>query len=253
MAISPRNVINNGFVIDGTASNLRSGSYDVIVDAIVCDGNVVESGEYTLEPQQMVVVVSKERICLDDSHIAFAHPKTSLCRSGILALNTGIIDPGYDGHISTVIINFRKRAYTIKKGESFLRIVFHKFCEDNAIMFGRRGSGRSKYIKSVIEDTKVYPSTFLDVEGVADGVVKRVHEEVFGKFITKIVSYTSLFVAVVTAFGFYVAWMQYNMQNRALDFVQVEARDDIKSMNVEISRLKERLSVVEGGGDVHRK
>ncbi len=40
--------------------------------------------------------------------IGFAHVKTSLTKRGILATHTGIIDPMYDGYMSTLLINYGK-------------------------------------------------------------------------------------------------------------------------------------------------
>lgn len=253
MAISASNVIANGFVVNGAQSNAHVGSYNVTVRDIVSNGEIVNSSDYTLKPQQMVVVVSKERIRLDAEHIAFAHPKTSLCRSGILALNTGIIDPEYDGYISTVIINFRKEPYTIKKGDVFLRIVFHRFCEDATVVRERDGDGYLEYVKGVSADTLSYPETFLDVDNSVNNIINRVRRVLVGGIVKKLIIITSLFVSIVTIVCFFIAFMQYAMQDRALDFIQIEAREDMKNLNAEVARLKERLSVVEGGKRVHRK
>jgi hypothetical protein len=50
--------------------------------------------------------------------------KTGLCNEGLLALNIGIIDPGYEGPISSFLVNFSSVPRVLTRGEPFLRLQF---------------------------------------------------------------------------------------------------------------------------------
>ena len=57
-----------------------------------------------------------------------AHVKTSLCNEGLLTLNTGIIDPDWNGRVSSFILNFGKdeleRARLIKEARAKYESIF---------------------------------------------------------------------------------------------------------------------------------
>jgi dUTPase len=89
-------------------------------------GKVTESiNELDLEPQGIAVVVSRETLKLPADVCGHALVKTSLCREGVLAMSIGIIDPNWEGPISSILLNFGKKAYRLRKGDPFLRVTFH--------------------------------------------------------------------------------------------------------------------------------
>ena len=83
-----------------------------------------EGSEIVIPPQGIFVVISAEKVRMPSNVCGFALPKTRLSEEGILILNTGIVDPLYEGFISGTLINFRKTDYVIKRGMPFLRLVF---------------------------------------------------------------------------------------------------------------------------------
>ena len=70
----------------------------------------------------MVWVLSKEEFNLPNTVTGIATLRTTYTKQGILALNVGIIDPNFEGPISTVLINFSDRPRRIKVGESFFSV-----------------------------------------------------------------------------------------------------------------------------------
>ena len=114
-----------GLVQNPTAKSYRPASYDLQVGKIIDkSGKVVDSIE--IPPQGMVRVISRERVKLPVDVIGNATVRTGLCDDGILAINIGIIDPGYEGLISSTLINFGRTEFPIKDGEVFLRLTFHQ-------------------------------------------------------------------------------------------------------------------------------
>jgi deoxycytidine triphosphate deaminase len=87
---------------DGNDQGYRAASYDVRIGTILAsrDGDSVrETGCYVLQPQGMVEVISSETVKVPPNIAGYASVKTDLSRQGLLALNTGILDPGYEGPV----------------------------------------------------------------------------------------------------------------------------------------------------------
>jgi deoxycytidine triphosphate deaminase len=184
-------------------SSQRAGTYDLCIDRVLIDGQEVQSDFFEIRPQQMFVVISRERVRIPAGLIGYAMPKTSLCNAGILVLNTGIVDPGYDGLISTNAINFNQAPIYLRKGERFLRLVFHPLSSPGA-KEERTTISDADYLLERRIISRQLPNTFLDIpahiEIVADKLVKRQ----VGVFIW-IFAFFSLAVAVLTLLVPYVA------------------------------------------------
>jgi hypothetical protein len=101
-----------------------------------------------------------------------------MCNDGILVLNTGIVDPGYEGLLSTTAINFDAKHIEIRNGDPFLRLVVHKLEPSK----GRRPDPTSPadYIEARKADSLRFPGTFLDVPGQFE----RLSENVSKKLLT---------------------------------------------------------------------
>jgi deoxycytidine triphosphate deaminase len=131
MTILTRQSIEQLGIIDGAEpAQFREVGYDLTVGGIyVPENDDTNAGSYVTEdydipPHGIILLFSRESIDVPAGICGFAMPKTRLCEEGILVLNTGILDPNYRGHISGTAINFRKTPYRIRRGDSFLRLVF---------------------------------------------------------------------------------------------------------------------------------
>src|SRR6185369_3739554 len=94
MQLRGQEAVNNGLVELALEKHVRDASYDLSIGTVIVGGEV-QALPFALEPQHMCVIVSRERVCIKEDFVAFAQPKTDLCERGLLALSTGIIDPGY--------------------------------------------------------------------------------------------------------------------------------------------------------------
>jgi len=123
--IKDMRLISSGF----DENHLRPAGYDLRVQTLMNKDEAGAIKAYTddveLKPSGIAAVVSKEVISLPKTVCAYASVKTSLCREGILAMNTGIVDPGWDAPISSLMLNFGKNAYRLREGDSFIRLTFH--------------------------------------------------------------------------------------------------------------------------------
>jgi len=173
--------INNisGNIGNFNADHVRHASYDLTTCSIVdMEGKSHEL--YKIEPQGMVYVVFKEHIKLPENIIALAHVKTSITQRGIMATNIGIVDPGYDGYLSTLLINFGKKPYSLMNGQSYLRLTFHEVNGGYKDYKPYSPSTLEQYKFARISDTDNLDKKFLNLSTVSNDVFARVMKYLVG-------------------------------------------------------------------------
>jgi hypothetical protein len=72
----------------------------------------------------MIFVITHEDVVLPADMVATVYSRNSLALKGILALNAGHIDPGFEGPIVVRLINLRATPWTLTLGEPIFTIVF---------------------------------------------------------------------------------------------------------------------------------
>jgi hypothetical protein len=68
----------------------------------------------------MVRVVSRESLRLPDTITGHVLLKNELCTKGVLAINIGVVDPGFNGPISSTLINFGRETCSVEKGTHYV-------------------------------------------------------------------------------------------------------------------------------------
>jgi deoxycytidine triphosphate deaminase len=91
-------------------------------------GEIVTS--LVLEPQGIAHLISAERVRLPHDVCGFAHVLTGKCNQGLLTLNIGLIDPGWDNYVSTAILNFSSERQLLQEKQEFMRLTYHRVTFD---------------------------------------------------------------------------------------------------------------------------
>ncbi|WP_434389181.1 dCTP deaminase domain-containing protein [Melittangium boletus] len=213
----------------------RAASYDLRISKLVKpDGEVADS--YVLPAQGIVEVISKERICIPHDITGLAMVKTSLCNEGLLALNIGIIDPGWNGPISSFLINFGKNDRLLSANEVFLRLTFHQLneatdlvkpfkIEDNEYIEDRRRKVVAGFAKS-----------FLNISQV----IEKFTDDTFNKYKNRALGYVSAAAFILGALTFFL-----NFGNLMLVHRWLQPSDTVKADLLRISLEKQTLDLVE--------
>lgn len=140
------------------------------VGAVVDDqGKQVDS--LVLEPQGIAHIISAERVTLPGDVCSFAHVLTRKCNEGLLTLNIGVVDPGWDNFISTPILNFSSQQRRIEKGQPFIRLTFHRVeFQDGSNPEGYKKSENLRsedYFRGVRErSVSIFGKYFLNVKQI---------------------------------------------------------------------------------------
>ncbi len=152
-------------------ANLKNSTYDLTIGEIVPLGRkgfeqrqLQSIKEYHLPPSHMVLVLSAEDFKLPENITGLATLRSTLTQQGLLALNVGIIDPGYSGPISAALMNFSDRSIILREGEKFFRVLFieHESVAEYAPKLPEART-RQDYLRS-LEDSalNLFPPTYLN-------------------------------------------------------------------------------------------
>ena len=172
MVLNSDQILAMGLISQGmNISSLRDCGYDLTISTLLgkTDAGSIEENtdDFDLNPQGIALAVSEEILKLPENVCAHVLVKTSLCREGILAINIGVVDPGWQGPISSILLNFGKSAYRLKKGEAFLRLTFHTL-EKPAQPGSRTVVDRARYTEDVRRKfDKRLSDSFMDFEKAA--------------------------------------------------------------------------------------
>jgi deoxycytidine triphosphate deaminase len=195
MIFSENTIQQRGFIEGATLKQFRHGSYDLTIHRLVtAEGELKD--EFVLPPQGMVKVVSSEIIRLPTDVMGYVFVKTQLCNEGVLALNIGIVDPGFAGPLQSVLINFGKGAVRLKAGSVFSRISFQEIDHPQQGFTTSEVKSHEDVIDMVKKHTDLYmASTFLDVEGATS----KAAEAAFSKYKKSLITWIPI---VALALGF---------------------------------------------------
>ncbi len=177
--LSGEEVASLSLVQDSDEKQFRASTYDLSVGEIIpAEGEEFEGAKFSLQPGGMVRVISRESLKLPDTITGHVLLKNELCTRGVLAVSIGVVDPGFEGPISSTLINFGKGSCTIEKGTSFLRVSFHR-CPVSSKATNSYKYTREEYLKRVKQEVRAYSGpTFLNMDKMAKDAAKRA----FGSF-----------------------------------------------------------------------
>ncbi|RPF70968.1 dCTP deaminase domain-containing protein [Aurantiacibacter spongiae] len=171
MVLSGQEIKAKGIVKGDVSKGWRPSTYDATVGCIIKEGVEIEGGTYRLPPRGIVWVVSAETFSLPDDVTGLATLMTRWTHEGVLALNVGIVDPGWRGPLSAALVNFGNSDFPIKTGEPFFRLLFHPHVASGSNAVEKESD---QYKKETLVRSRLFSSTFLNMESLASEVSDKV-------------------------------------------------------------------------------
>ncbi|HWY69472.1 MAG TPA: hypothetical protein VNX88_12455 [Terriglobales bacterium] len=193
--LSGEEIKSNGLVEESDEKLFRASTYDLSVgDIVPAEAEITENSKYSLPPGGIVRVVSREILRLPETITGHVLLKNELCTRGVLAINIGVVDPGFIGPISSTLINFGRGNFVVEKGTPFLRVSFHR-CPASPKAKASQKYDREGYLKRVRQEVLAYSGpTFLSMDATA----AKAAETAFGRFKNGLIIWASL-AAIVLA------------------------------------------------------
>jgi len=235
-------------LIEGSSDSMfKAASYNLRIAKIVpVDGKEVSA--YALPSLGMVEVVSAEKVHLPKEIAGYATVKTSLCNEGILAINIGIVDPGYNGLISSTLINFGKNSYYLEFGQEFLRLTFHEYKAQDEVPALSAQKPDAEYIKD--KKLKVlahFSSTFLNIEEKIAEITNRVANRVLGQWKKGFFVWVPVAAATLAFLTFLLNWASLALNEKYIkESMKNEIRLELmKEQQVKTPDVEPRIGAME--------
>ena len=161
----------------------------------------------TLKPGQMMFIVTHEDVKLPNHIYATVYSRNKLSRDGILALNTGHIDPGFEGPIIIRLINLRSLNYTLQLGDRIFTIVFGTINESDKPLEGHKRITRADTVKTAIRQAdEALSNALYDLALLREFVKKDEFGEALGKWLLK--SFWGIITLLITILGVVASGMK---------------------------------------------
>lgn len=258
MQVSSGYAIRNGFVKDKDGNRLdvqdfeSKSSIDVTIGEIISHKNCYKtrtSEFYSLEPQETVYVISNEILEIPVNYVAYVFLKNRLSQKGVLAFNTGIIDGGYKGAISTLITNLSLKNIELDdKDNYFFRVVFHEVSMTDVekvkvleTIKGRGETSLNKYKSERSKELMKLPKYFLDRLGIKKQINDELDQKAMNFGVAKLSTVIAL-VAIVMTFVPVASKLLLNMYDDR--YSGLVTLDEFKAIKVSLDNSYEEILVL---------
>jgi len=124
-------LINDGKLISNAdLGRLEPCSYDMRVGTIFYEGQVINGAhsqadaQIIVQPGEIISLFTEEELHLPLNIAATAFAINEMSSKGLLVLNPGHIDPGFEGPLTVKALNMRKVPLAITRGQAIFTVIF---------------------------------------------------------------------------------------------------------------------------------
>lgn len=231
MQLTKTDIAQENIVNPSSPAGQRETTYDATVGEIIYKGVLHQKAKYTLPSRGIVWVVSAEEFKIPNTVTGMATLRTTWTHNGVLALNVGVIDPGWQGPIATALVNFSDKPFTFRKGDQFFRLIFNRH---QSVVAPANIQDRTLYVADIVKRSKSFSKEFLNM----DSLRKEVAEEIFK--LPKWAFYVGFFALVIAIFSIFIpiAWSVWTESAQLkVHFEQLDKDlQDLKKENDELKK-----------------
>lgn len=135
---------------------------------------------YELKPNELIFFQTKEKIKLPLDHSASYTALDSIAKQGILLINASIVEPGYEGYLSGVLLNFSSMSFYIKPNMEIVKVNFSKVSGE---VDAKISENIADYTDDLLNKAKNFTHTFLNIEGIENDVIGKTARKIRRQFI----------------------------------------------------------------------
>ena len=190
MILTGSQIRTASIVHNPSSSGWRDTTYDATVGEIIQEGVPVKEDTFVLAPRALVWIISNEEFHIPNDVTGLATLKTGWTHKGILALNVGIVDPGWHGPLAAAVVNFSKTKFVISKNDPFLRVIFHEHLATNCQSASKT---KSEYIEIIKNNSNLFSETFLNINSISQEVSNQISQ---GPMVANKISMAVLYISI---------------------------------------------------------
>jgi deoxycytidine triphosphate deaminase len=185
---------------------------------------------WTIEPTETLVFQTRERIRVPANVMAMYGQLNRLANKGLNLINESIIEPGYDGFLSCLLVNLSKEPVRIAPGDEIAKITFHTLSgtpERPVTLL----IDEEPYARTLSEAAALYPRSFLDIDSLQDKIANQTTESV-----KKSITFGGVFLAVL------IAWS--SIEPIVSRYLWEHSGAVLDTSSAEVQRLREEVNAL---------
>jgi deoxycytidine triphosphate deaminase len=191
-----------------------------IIDWMTPPANAV----FVIKPGAMVWVRMRERVKLPNNVCATWWQTHTLSKKGIMLINSSVVDPGYEGELACLFVNFGKVSVPISPSTIIAKLLFHNMDRSVATPYTYRISDE-KYDDDLYEVALSGPLSFLNVADLStelvvqkEKILKDIAEDA-PKRVRRAFVWAFLGLVLLVAALSFVPWLQTEISPNLKDYV----------------------------------
>lgn len=141
-------------------------------------------------PSETMIIVTKETVSIPDTHCATYGQLNRLANSGLMLLNNSIVEPGYSGPLSCVLVNFSSQRVILRQDQPVAKINFYQIT--GSPKHRQKATERAAYELNLANTATKFPRSFMDISGVEERITARM-----GAVIRKSVAFGGIVIAML--------------------------------------------------------
>lgn len=159
----------------GDIKNVKYCAYQFTAEKVVPPGSGVENldwsvpgsdSHYVIEPGAIVWVRTRGRVKMPSDNCGFYWQTNSLARRGLMLVNSSMVEPGYEGPLACLFVNFGKQPIPIYPDTVVAKLIVMQLDKVAADPL-RDVRATSNYDRSLKDAAVVAPRSFLQVAEMA--------------------------------------------------------------------------------------
>jgi len=173
----------NELVPNGNADNATHCSYEFTAELMLRGGRPhflpINKRGTIIKPAQLVWIRASEDISMPPNMVGLWIQTQNLARKGLLLLNISLIEPGYKGPLSAVLVNFGKNPVHIFPNTKIAKVIFLSL-DDNATKLVTKRYDSEEYNRDLASIAEIAPKTFLQLQSFekkADDILETMKRE----------------------------------------------------------------------------
>lgn len=193
----------NRLLSNASRENLEACSYDLRIGTIFKDNeikNLHENEIIAIKPGEILNIFTVEELHLPSNVMAVVYPINEQSSRGLLVLNPGLIDPGYEGPITIKAVNLNRVSLPINKNMKIFTAIFHVLPSATTSPYTESTTDRQKkeqaFLKKLIEQDT---SNISQIISMQSGSPFPTQEEVKGMIRTHWLSWIVFALALLAA------------------------------------------------------
>lgn len=197
------------------------------------------SNVYMLKPREIVLFETLEQISMPNNLMGSYTALNSVAQKGVLLINASMVEPGYKGPLSGILVNFSSKKVELKLGMQIAKICFHQL--DQNVNESQDPISENDYTTELtILAKEYYTETFLDIKTILNGV-----ESKMKKIVKREVTFAGILVTILLFIGtmepfVYNAFWGHTSFNEWLKNNDMEELDSLKKQQqVLLKEIKE--------------